>query len=657
MNKVAEMLGIEFQYTNGLAWGELLQRFREHEIDVMSAIYISESRKQYALFTQPYFKNPPAIITSKEEKRIRKLADLKGRRVALPEDFALFETLPKEVPGIIMVKEVDGKPVESTLDALKAVVTGDADAVVESAATLTHQIEQNGLPNLKISGFPDFEHGDVKDFDLYAAVRNDWPIFHRILVNALEHINQEDRLELQKKWFGVTSLAGNKHLPLTFQEQNYLSRKSVIRYCVDPDWMPYEALDDNRMHIGMTAELIRRVEERMGVPFRLVPTNSWQKSLEHIRSGRCDLLPAAAATVKRQAYLEFSKPVFEVPLVIAIDRDNAFVEDITTLEDRKIAVARGYAHVDLIREAYPKLTLIEVDNLDEGITLVQRGETFAVVDTVATIRYALAKKQIENLKIGGKLDVQLKLSFASRRDAGPELISIMTKALDSFPDAELDELRNRWSKVEIKNVINTRLLWQIALVSLVIIGIMLAWNRKLARITRELNEANASLERLSRLDGLTCLLNRRTFMSELHDEQARARRTRARVSVLLIDADQFKKINDTFGHATGDNVLIEIAQRIKDISREVDIECRFGGEEFAIALPETDTEGARHYAERLRLNIADIQLSREQVSIPVTVSIGVATMQDDETIEALLHRADAAMYTAKKNGRNRVEVA
>lgn len=284
-DRVAEILGVKFEYINDMTWSQLLGAFKKGEIDVMSAIYISESRKAFSLFTQPYFKNPPAIITHKNENRIQKLSDLSGMRVALPKDFALFETISQEVPDVIMLKEIDGRPIETTLDALKAVVAGKADAVVESAATLTYQIELNGLPNLKIAGYPEFHHVDVNDFDLYAAVRKDWPVFHGILIKALNIITAEERLALQKKWLGLTAVSELSKLNLTFQEQAYLARKSEIRYCIDPNWMPYESIDADGRHIGMTSEFIQRLEERIGVPFRLTPTSSWFESLQQLKSG------------------------------------------------------------------------------------------------------------------------------------------------------------------------------------------------------------------------------------------------------------------------------------------------------------------------------------------------------------------------------------
>jgi signal transduction histidine kinase/ABC-type amino acid transport substrate-binding protein/ActR/RegA family two-component response regulator len=494
MNRVAEILGIEFQYINGLPWGKLLERFQQRQIDVMSAIYISESRKSYSLFTPAYFKNPPAIITRKEEAGIHTLSDLSGRRVALPSDFALFEALPREVPGVILMDQVDGKPVNSTLDALKAVVSGKADAVVESAATLMHQIEVNGLPNLKIAAYPSFHLLDVNDYDLYAAVRKDWPIFHGILVKAIDSITIDERIALQKKWLGLTALASISRVPMTYQEQAYLTRKGEISFCADPDWMPFEYIDETGRYIGMVAEFIQQMEERLGVPFRLIHTKSWEESLRQVRDGNCEILSAASTTQSRKTYLNFTRPVFEFPLVIAIREGEPFVDNVNAVQDKTMAVVRGYAHIDLIRKIYPKIELLEVENVADGLNQVRAGKVFGYIDTVATISHGMQKLNLENLKIGGKMDITLQLSIAVRKQAGQEIFSIMDKAVTSFSSEEIDKIRNRWSRLKVEKYIDKELIWQIGSVSLLLILMILIWNRKLAR----LNETIVRKEELLR---------------------------------------------------------------------------------------------------------------------------------------------------------------
>lgn len=174
----------------------------------------------------------------------------------------------------------------------------------------------------------------------------------------------------------------------------------------------------------------------------------------------------------------------------------------------------------------------------------------------------------------------------------------------------------------------------------------------------QLTEQNEELKRLASTDGLTGLTNRRTLYEFLGTGVSRVRRYGGTLSLLMIDIDHFKRVNDTWGHAAGDTVLRNIAQLIRLALRDVDIAGRYGGEEFVVLLPETEIDGAMQIAERLRLSVAGTPVPQESgPPIPVTVSVGVGQLAAEESGESLLSRADQAMYRAKNNGRDRVETA
>jgi diguanylate cyclase (GGDEF)-like protein len=183
-----------------------------------------------------------------------------------------------------------------------------------------------------------------------------------------------------------------------------------------------------------------------------------------------------------------------------------------------------------------------------------------------------------------------------------------------------------------------------------------AFNRMAQRLDRSLR----SLQRLSTRDYLTNLLNAREFYRLLDQEIERAGRYQEMFSLLIIDADHFKQINDTYGHQSGDRVLRELAKCLREEVRNVDIPARVGGEEFAVILPSTSGEAALAIAERIRTSISEreIQLQgEEQGSVQVTVSVGMATYPHSaKDGKDLFHQADVALYNAKQGGRNRVSI-
>jgi diguanylate cyclase (GGDEF)-like protein len=157
---------------------------------------------------------------------------------------------------------------------------------------------------------------------------------------------------------------------------------------------------------------------------------------------------------------------------------------------------------------------------------------------------------------------------------------------------------------------------------------------------------------------LTKLYNYRYLMQYLESEVKRCLRYKKKVSLLFIDIDGFKRINDTFGHLVGSHALAEMAQVFRRILRETDVVGRYGGDEFVIVLPETPLNGAMVIAERIRKKVEDYEFIAQNLSIRLTVSLGVANCPKHTlTAEGLIKKADAAMYRAKELSKNSIKVA
>ncbi|MBB5019374.1 diguanylate cyclase [Chitinivorax tropicus] len=176
---------------------------------------------------------------------------------------------------------------------------------------------------------------------------------------------------------------------------------------------------------------------------------------------------------------------------------------------------------------------------------------------------------------------------------------------------------------------------------------------------RKLSEANHQLKALNFTDGLTGVRNRKFFDARVVKEWSRARRGTYNLTLAILDIDHFKKINDTYGHQAGDQVLKEVAAAVQScLKRPCDFLARYGGEEFVVILPLTEGRGAQQLCEVIRKRIADKKITFKQHAIQVTISIGLCTAVPLETqrYETMLRAADDALYRAKRGGRNRVEV-
>jgi diguanylate cyclase (GGDEF)-like protein len=276
------------------------------------------------------------------------------------------------------------------------------------------------------------------------------------------------------------------------------------------------------------------------------------------------------------------------------------------------------------------------------VQLVSRGEPIGFVVAQLPIDVATLKRVTAPVARG------VHVTFVNLRSGGPG-------AAEAAPGSTLPVAENvgirayvpRSVEAQRKNAAYIRVLEAglLALLALMLLTFVLA--RPLLRAFRWTEEQASE----ARIDSLTGLSNRRALEEILAAEISRAQRFEHRLAVVLLDLDRFKEINDSFGHAAGDVMLRTVSRLLNSLARQGDTVARWGGEEFVAVLPETDLDGARRFAERLRRTIEANPVGDMRTS----ASCGVATMLPDDSVEALLGAADQALYQAKSNGRNRTE--
>lgn len=198
--------------------------------------------------------------------------------------------------------------------------------------------------------------------------------------------------------------------------------------------------------------------------------------------------------------------------------------------------------------------------------------------------------------------------------------------------------------------------YQLITLSLLLITTISLIYYRVVRMLKERRQMEDKLNFLANTDTLTQLCNRRRFMERLDGEISRFLRYSHPASLLIFDIDHFKKINDTYGHQTGDDVLREVAQSCKTVLRDNDLVGRYGGEEFIVFLPETDKEHAMQVGEKLRTTVEEFRFPQSDQKLSVTISVGVAPFPESSffTKDEVIRQADAALYEAKNSGRNRV---
>ena len=267
---------------------------------------------------------------------------------------------------------------------------------------------------------------------------------------------------------------------LTTTESNWLAAHQEIRLAVDINWAPFEFINPQKQYRGMAADYIRIVEKRLGITFNVDKERSWLEMIEAVKKHDLDAFSLVVKTPQREEYVNFTTPYISFPMVIVSLDDEPYIDGVEALRNKTIAVVKSYASHDLLAKNHPDLNLQPLESVRQGLEAVSYSRAFAFIGNLAAINQVIREAGITNLKISGQTPYRFELSMAVRKD-WPELIPILQKALDSISPTERDQIYNRWIHLKFQEEVDYRYIVAIIFIGLMIVSIVLIWNRKLRR--------------------------------------------------------------------------------------------------------------------------------------------------------------------------------
>ncbi len=280
----------------------------------------------------------------------------------------------------------------------------------------------------------------------------------------------------------------------TKEQEEYLSSKKVINMCVDPAWEPFEYIQ-NGEHKGIIADIFSEFRQKLPIPIKLIETQTWEESLNGVKAGKCDILAAAAKTIERDKYLNFTKSYLVFPQVLATKVDEPFIDNFQDILDKKIGVVKDSAIAELLKQKYPNIELVDVKNLQDGLYKVSSGELFGFVNTSAAISYAIAKTGMsKSLKIAAKAGIDYHLSTAVKIEQ-PITLKIFNILVNNLDKNKLKEIKNKWLNVRVESVVDYSILYKLAAAAFIIILVILYWNKTLKKEIEQRKKAQKDLDK------------------------------------------------------------------------------------------------------------------------------------------------------------------
>jgi polar amino acid transport system substrate-binding protein len=638
---LSQKTGLRFQKTYGV-WNKNLQAFKAKKVDMIASISYKSEREPFTNFTSPYYKIPIMIFIRDNFGIYEGLESLRGKKIGILKD-VFYE---KELREIF---EAELTIFETYDEITEALVFGKIDALIQNLPNINYLIKTNLYTNLVLAD--ELRLPGITKEDLRFGINPDKPLLHSIIQKALESMSDKERQELIDRWIDVKYNNLQESLVLNKEERNYLDAKSVT-YCIDPQFEPFEFIDKNGNHDGLTKDYLEKIIEKTSMKTVFLQTKNWTQTLEALEQKRCDLILAIEKTDARANYLNFTQSYLDFPQVVAMRSDADFVASMQDLAGKKVAIVKDFAVAKLLQSKYEWFYPIEVANVEEGLKKVANAEIDAFINYLPTISVGINAVATGNIKIAGKIDEKVLLRAAVRADDGL-LFSIVQKVLLSMNESEHRAILDKWLTIKYEYGTDYVLVWKVLAATAVLLMLFSYWIYKMRNAKKIIEAQNKQLEVLAMTDKMTGVYNRMKLDELLRYELERSSRYDQSFGCAIIDIDHFKKTNDTYGHLVGDRVLIELASLIQNAIRKTDYFGRWGGEEFLIIAPEVDDEGFFAMLDKIRQTVCRHPLDEAGIK---TVSIGATIYRKNDTEDSIIKRADDALYEAKNGGRNKVVV-
>jgi len=456
---INERTGLNIKVELG-KWSEIQEKAKKRLYDGLSTSGTGGDRALYYNYSVPYSKYTPLVIVNKgNPKNIYKVKDIQGKKVAVQKGNIVFENLLKSFKNIEIVYY------DRMHDLIRAVVSKEVDFTVidETAFYLANEVGLGGLI--------EYSFAIGKTNDVVFSLRNDWPELVSIVNKALNSITVKEKLKIKNYWFGnQEKIDSSSEFAFTKEEKEYLKSKKEIKMCMDPDWLPFTKFE-NGIHTGISADIYKLISQKIPIPISEVQTKHWAQSLEFGKARKCDIFDFAIETPERKKYLNFTSTFLKVPLIIVTKLDVPFIYNFQSIENEAIAIPKGYAFIELLKNKYP-LKIIEVDSIGDGLQRVKNGEVFGYIGTLASVAHVFKRDFTGELKVTGRFDESFDMGSAVRND-DEMLLQILQKIISSIPKEQINSIIDKWINIKYEKEFDYTLFWQVVSFILLILFFVL----------------------------------------------------------------------------------------------------------------------------------------------------------------------------------------
>jgi ABC-type amino acid transport substrate-binding protein/signal transduction histidine kinase/CheY-like chemotaxis protein len=418
-------------------WSEMLLKLQQGQIDLAPEIYHTEERAEVLAYSRPFLPLHDAIFAADDEENINEIDDLTGRAVAVEKGYAMEGFLKSTHPDINSVV------VNSTLEALRLVSIGKADAYIGSQYVASYLIDKNLLHGVKAVAYM----GDAPQF-LHIAVPKDRKILCDIMDKALGSISEKEKRTIINRYVrtSIAPVEGQTAtitIDLTDEEKKWLKDHQVLRVVPDPDYPPIEFFDKEGRYQGVAADFMRLVAERIGVRLEALEKENWTAVINALRNGEADFIAANTPIEEYKEEFIFSDGYYEFYDAIITHEDIKGSVRLEDLGGKDVLVAKDWPEEHILRNKYPDINVVTVESTLDGVTKVAFKEYDYLFAYFPTASYLIRDQALPGLRVASIVGEPVVDAAMFRKDS-VMLRNLIQKGLDSITDSERRAIIDRW---------------------------------------------------------------------------------------------------------------------------------------------------------------------------------------------------------------------
>ncbi len=454
--------GLNLQEVSSKSWNDATNKVKSKKVNMFSAVGMTDERKKYLNFTSNNLLSVPYVFVSrKKENYSNGFKSIKDKKIAVNKGYAIEGLMAKHYSDVNLVLLEDSD--NNGFDKLRE---GDIDIYVVNAAKASLHINKLGYSDLQVA------YTINLTLDLKIALHKGTPNeIISILDKSLAMIDNNIIDKLLYKYTNSSDIFTNK-------EKQYLKNKQYINICTNPNWAPIEFKEDGKDK-GISLDILDTVKNQLGLDYKFIKTSSWKESQLFLKTKKCDILPSAIKTPKREMYANFTKPYLKYDLVIIAHKDAPEVSNLEDIIDKKMSRKQASGLINKLKKQYPKIDITESKSTLETFNLVEDGDVGFTISTLPVFLYHKNKYNLTNIKLAGYTPMKYNLSIAVRKD-DRLLLNILNKALQEIPETTNKLVHEKWAAPKTINKIDWDLMFKIFGLFIFFLAGTIFWARKLA---------------------------------------------------------------------------------------------------------------------------------------------------------------------------------